>query len=389
MKKVALVLSGGGFKGAFQLGALQYLRDNWQKINPTAPAMKFDIIAGVSVGALNGALLAAGKFDALEGLWRDVAEKGPGEIYQSDFITTADDSYAFNLNYKALKDKFLPGMDFDKIPLGQILKLALRKGQRQKYINDWMGRMETVFLENFKKFRAIADNTPLKKKLEQHISLSDIKDCTYMCGYVSLNSGGYYAMKHSDFVTNADFINGILASTTMPLVWEPVEEINTLYGRNRWLVDGGIKSVSPLNDVIEEINRDNAEYLIIVINCSSGTIEEEDFSDKNIVQITLRALNDIAITEIFNNDLELFLTLNDIVQQVKAVKPDFTLYNYNYREHIRSNKPLRPFKCIVIQPATGVLGDTLATGRKLIERRIAHGIQKAKYALLQYKYRGS
>ncbi|MBL7728612.1 MAG: patatin-like phospholipase family protein, partial [Dinghuibacter sp.] len=27
--KYALVLSGGGFKGAFQLGALNYLKDHW------------------------------------------------------------------------------------------------------------------------------------------------------------------------------------------------------------------------------------------------------------------------------------------------------------------------------------------------------------------------
>jgi NTE family protein len=33
-KKTALVLSGGGFKGAFQVGALKYLKDNWSKIDP-------------------------------------------------------------------------------------------------------------------------------------------------------------------------------------------------------------------------------------------------------------------------------------------------------------------------------------------------------------------
>ncbi|NUM42443.1 MAG: hypothetical protein HUU45_12520 [Leptospiraceae bacterium] len=29
MKKYALVLSGGGFKGAFQVGALRFLKKNW------------------------------------------------------------------------------------------------------------------------------------------------------------------------------------------------------------------------------------------------------------------------------------------------------------------------------------------------------------------------
>ena len=31
-KKIALVLSGGGFNGAFQVGALNYINENWKKI---------------------------------------------------------------------------------------------------------------------------------------------------------------------------------------------------------------------------------------------------------------------------------------------------------------------------------------------------------------------
>ena len=43
----ALVLSGGGAKGSYQLGVWKALRE----LN-----IKFDIITGTSVGALNGAL---------------------------------------------------------------------------------------------------------------------------------------------------------------------------------------------------------------------------------------------------------------------------------------------------------------------------------------------
>ena len=68
-RKFALVLSGGGFKGAFQVGALNYLKDNWNHIAPEAGPMHFDIIAGVSVGALNGAMMAMGKQDELNELW--------------------------------------------------------------------------------------------------------------------------------------------------------------------------------------------------------------------------------------------------------------------------------------------------------------------------------
>ena len=88
-KKFALVLSGGGFNGAFQLGALNYLHDNWKKITGLSSPMKFDIIAGVSVGAINGSMIAMNKLGTLNQLWLDkIAKKGASEIYTSDFIDT-------------------------------------------------------------------------------------------------------------------------------------------------------------------------------------------------------------------------------------------------------------------------------------------------------------
>ena len=48
--KTALVLSGGGAKGAFQFMAEKYARE--------VKGYKWDIIAGVSVGALNSTFIA-------------------------------------------------------------------------------------------------------------------------------------------------------------------------------------------------------------------------------------------------------------------------------------------------------------------------------------------
>lgn len=55
-----LVLEGGGAKGAWQFGALQALDE---------AGIKFDYVAGTSVGALNGALWASGRLDIGEDLW--------------------------------------------------------------------------------------------------------------------------------------------------------------------------------------------------------------------------------------------------------------------------------------------------------------------------------
>lgn len=59
--KRGLVLSGGGLKGAFQIGALKYLLDDLDR--------KYDVVTGFSIGALNGALVAQGDFQKLIDLW--------------------------------------------------------------------------------------------------------------------------------------------------------------------------------------------------------------------------------------------------------------------------------------------------------------------------------
>ncbi len=71
--KVALVLSGGGAKGAFQFGALKYIEE---VVKRAFPAFDYSIIAGVSVGALNGGMMAMGKYEGLQQIWNTVSNGG-------------------------------------------------------------------------------------------------------------------------------------------------------------------------------------------------------------------------------------------------------------------------------------------------------------------------
>lgn len=200
-----------------------------------------------------------------------------------------------------------------------------------------------------------------------------------------MNDGVYYSAKHTDFTSDLDFANGILASTSMPIIWDPVVHINTINGQQKYNVDGGIRNVSPLGDVIKEINQDESpeEYTIIIINCSSSEISKDNYEHKNIAQIALRSLDDIAITEVFNNDLKEFIDKNYILHQIKAKLPNEDIYDYDYHNHTKG-KILKPFNTIIIEPSNDVLGDTLLANDILITRRIEHGRQKAEEALKQY-----
>jgi NTE family protein len=67
-----LVLSGGGARGAFQVGVLErLLQDPEFAPGPVA-------ISGTSAGGINAALLAAGKStNEMRQFWRDIASDPP------------------------------------------------------------------------------------------------------------------------------------------------------------------------------------------------------------------------------------------------------------------------------------------------------------------------
>ncbi len=89
-KKFALVLSGGGARGAYEAGVLHYLRS--QAENDHVFARRFDIITGASVGAINACFMAATahnvKYQArrIFEIWRELRQEN---IYKRDVSTLA------------------------------------------------------------------------------------------------------------------------------------------------------------------------------------------------------------------------------------------------------------------------------------------------------------
>lgn len=66
MRPYGLILAGGGAKGAYQIGAWKALREL---------GISIEAIAGVSIGAINGALIAQGDYDAAVELWNTAEVK--------------------------------------------------------------------------------------------------------------------------------------------------------------------------------------------------------------------------------------------------------------------------------------------------------------------------
>jgi len=158
----ALVLSGGGAKGAFQVGALDTLL--------TEQGLDFAVIAGVSTGALSAGMLAQGT-----GLAGQRAElEGLKELYFS--LASARDIF---------RSRFL-GL------LGASL------------FHD-----------------SIYDPTPLRDKIAQRVDPARLRasGTALRIGSVCLEDGRYRSVtQHEPHIR--DFI---YASASMPVLWPPVE----------------------------------------------------------------------------------------------------------------------------------------------------------------------
>jgi NTE family protein len=161
MAKRALVMSGGGAKGAFELGAIDYLVNDRK--------LDFDVVAGVSVGSLNAVLLAQGQ--GFPGLQQQV---------------------------KTLKDVWFGIRGNDDIYRGRFLGKVL------------------VFLTKDSEF----DPAPIRDQLARFVDEQRLKTSgkQFRIGAVSLESGDYVSI-NQDSGSIADWT---LASSSMPVAFPPV-----------------------------------------------------------------------------------------------------------------------------------------------------------------------
>ncbi len=99
-----LVLAGGGGKGAYQLGAWKAMREM---------GITFQAIAGVSIGSINGALIAADDYDKADEMWHCVSvDKG---IKITEALPDSENLFS-RKNWGVLFREFLKNGGFDASP---------------------------------------------------------------------------------------------------------------------------------------------------------------------------------------------------------------------------------------------------------------------------------
>ncbi len=220
MEKYGLVLAGGGAKGAYQLGAWKAMREM---------GIEFSAVAGVSIGAINGALIAADDYDAADRMWHCVSiDKGvkiTSELREPDNLFSPR-------NFTVLMKEILRNGGIDASPTKDFLS---------EYINEEAVRNSPV------KFGMVtfllSDFTPLE------IFTSDIP--------------------------HGQLIDHLLASAKVP-------GVNKIGPEGEHFLDGGIYDNAPIG-----LLRKNGYDKLIVIDISSmkGVGHRQAFSCAQMIYI--------------------------------------------------------------------------------------------------------
>ena len=128
--KTALVLSGGGSRGAYEAGVWQALVDL---------GIKIDIVTGSSVGAINGAMVCQGDLDDTINLWREIQTHMVFDVPEdSQLIDYAklifSNGGAGISGLKALLEKYIDEERIRKSPVDYGLVVMERASMKPHYL---------------------------------------------------------------------------------------------------------------------------------------------------------------------------------------------------------------------------------------------------------------
>lgn len=190
MNEYGVVFTGGGTKGAYEVGAWKAIKK--LKLNVTA-------VVGTSIGAINGALAVQDDISKME------------EIYKNIKI-----SNIINLNEKIDSNKNI----FNIVNITKIV----RDYYKQKGF----------------------DNTPLKETMEQNLDIDKIYESNIDFGlmsYLYKSNEPFEAFK-SD-IPKSEFVNYLLASSCFPIF-----KSQSIDGKQ--YLDGGLYDNVPINMLIKK-----------------------------------------------------------------------------------------------------------------------------------------
>lgn len=262
MKK-ALVVSGGGSRGAFAVGVIKYLSQTF--------ALEYDVFVGTSTGSLVVPLAALGKLDALQ------------DLYTS--TNTSDIIIKDNLGNRLSENSI-----FRVTPLWE--------------------RIKSIYTDDF--YEELMQSG---KEIYINTTCLQSEELVVFTNAASPKESKYYRTKK---IINGDhFRKAVLASACQPVFMTPVMVNLNVPGEENpgfQFVDGGVREYA---GVEMAINAGAEEIFTILLASTNPGINKEEF--KTIFPILSQTM-DIFITDVGDNDLIIPHQYNQALKYIDAVK---------------------------------------------------------------------
>jgi predicted acylesterase/phospholipase RssA len=256
-----LITSGGGAKGAFSVGVLNYLK-NEKNIT------HFDIISGTSTGALIASLAAVGKIDELK------------EVY----LNTTNGNILEPLN---LFDTVISGNNYiySTHPLFEQISQHISNST----FNDIMNSGTTLCLNS--------------------VSLQTGRITVFTTG--NILPSNHYETKM--ITTRSQLINALLASSNQAVFMDPIRIDGESY------VDGGNREVIPTRAVCSNLDLNEEHEIYMLSNNPHELARATDAKLNGVLKVLMRSIS-MFIQEVRENDLELMAKFKLLASQPRKVK---------------------------------------------------------------------
>lgn len=295
--KIALVLTGGGARAAYQVGALRAIAE----MLPGGSPSPFAIVCGTSAGAINASMVAAGARDLagavarLESLWGSLHAR---DVYRAHPLRLAGRWFA-----SLVRRRWRPASLLDCSPLAGLLA-------RTVPFEDIGAALEAEALE------ALAV-TALSYRTGMSVTFCQVRPGAAM-----------WEREQRRGVGTAIGVDHLMASSAIPFLFPPVAVDGEYYG------DGAVRQVAPTAPALH-LGADR--ILVIGVGRSGPGSASAVAAPPSLAQVGSQVLAGI-FTDALGTDLERVRLVNAAVRQIPLDQLE------------RSPVPLRDVALMVIAP---------------------------------------
>lgn len=261
--QTALVLQGGGALGAYEAGVIKRLYE--------IPGFSLDVVSGVSIGAINAAVLVGARGDpvtTLEAMWEDFTVVSPSlmpDVAEAFIALLGNQSF------------YRPRLDYYRLPF----------------------------------WTSLYDTAPLRTTLERYVDFRHLNRAATQVVVTAANirTGAIevFDNSHPNSPLEADHV---LASGSLP----PGFPMTKLGDETYW--DGGLFDNTPLAPVIERLEPDpevRKRLFVVELFPSAGRVP------RHLLQVLDRILEMVFASRL-SRDLTNMLRINEYVEVVEAVE---------------------------------------------------------------------